>query len=152
VGVVKIPPQVRIIVGTAIAFGALGCATVQHDPLYDGVPASDEVVAAPSDSVLLVPVTIDNSRSGNAEVINPPMFYVIGNGKHQLMRLGGPATKTRLVDSRWLESPDGRLTIVAHYGMGRPDLIYEPFPWHHGETISISLETKFNRVSAWAHR
>jgi len=127
---------------------AMACAAVQHDPLYDGslIPGG-EIIAQASDSVVLVPIKIENSRARDAA---DPVFYLIGNGKHSLGSVPDLSTKRLFVDSRWLDSPDGQITIVAHY-IGGSDLIYESFPYRAGEVIDISLDPTFNRVAAWAH-
>lgn len=123
-----------------------GCATARHDPLYDGEITPE---APSADSITFVPVRIQNSRSSPTEISNPPMFFLLGNGKHQLARVEGLSSRTVFVDSRWLTSADGEITIVVHYA-GGAELTYARFAWHPGQTISVSLEVTFNPISAWS--
>lgn len=125
---------------------SIGCATVHHDPLYDGDP-----VVIPdtwSDSTTLVPITIVNSRVRDAI---DPHFYFLSNGRHPLGIVHGLGEKkTLFVDTKWIRS-DGAITIVAHYPSGG-DFVYETFYWKPGLRIDVSLDDIFNPIAAWAHR
>lgn len=133
-----------ITIATVVSFLVMeGCASIPHDPRYDG---ESEIIAAPSDSVTLIPVLIENNRSRD---VSDPTFYLTSNGKHSLGRVPDLSARRVFVDSRWLTSPDGRITITAHYA-GGPDFTYETFMWRAGQTISISLDTIFNRAAAWS--
>lgn len=117
---------------------SLACATVTHDPSYDGV--SD-----PVESVLLV---IENHRTTDAIA---PHFILFGTGRYDLGPVGGMGGKlTRLIDVRWL-GPSGCSRIVAHYA-GIGDLAFDEFCWRRGEHITVTLDDIFVPAAAWSHR
>lgn len=122
-----------------------GCASVTRERDYDGAL---ELLPTPSDSALLVPITIDNTRSND---LGDPVFYLIGNGRHSLGRVPDLSKRRVFIDSRWLTGADGTFQIYVHY-VGLGDLYYERMAWRPGESISVQLTTPFNSVAMWSHR
>ena len=122
------------------------CATVPRGtPGYDGETEIVETTA--SDSVMFVPVRIENNRSRD---IIAPRFYLDGFGRHSLGIVEQMHTVTKLVDVKWLRS-DGCMRIVAHY-VGVGDWTSNEFCWRRGETITVSLQPILSTSNAWSHR
>lgn len=127
----------------ALALLALtACASVQHDPRYDGE------LTIPETQGTYVPVRIANNRS--RDVSSPPTFYFVGSGRHSLGIVSGNESRTVLIDESWIPS-DGCIVISAHY-VGRGDLEYDQFCWRKGDVIEVTLDDQFNKVAAWSHR
>jgi len=126
------------------ALALVGCATVQHDPLYDGAPIVEREAV---DTVTQVRITIENHRTHDAI---DPTLYLVGNGRHYLGQVRGIDGKLdRQIDASWF-GPDRCMTIIAHYA-GAGDLTFERFCWRPGERIDVSLDNLFNPIAAWSH-
>jgi hypothetical protein len=123
-------------------FGVLGCASVSHDPLYDGTT----VIYQATDSKE-IQVTINNNRSRD---LTDPRFYLIGMGRHDLGIVGSLSSKTQKMDRAWL-GPDGCMSVVAHY-VGTGDWVSDKVCWSPGEVIEVSLNPIFSTSTAWSHR
>jgi hypothetical protein len=138
--------DLALFAGVMVMFAILtACATVRHDPAYDG----EVLLSAPTaDSSLYVPIHIENHRTIDAL---PPTFYLTGSGRHSLGIVQGVDGKLdRLIDTSWFGA-DGCMTITAHY-VGWGDLVFDRFCWRPGERIDVALDNIFNPVAAWSHR
>lgn len=133
------------VIAIAIALIALtACATVAHDPLYDGAPE----MAAPTASATFIRIHVENHRTKDAI---SPTIYLLGSGRHSLGTVLGMGGKIdRFIDTAWLD-PSGCMTISAHYA-GSGDLVFDPFCWRPGQWVDVTLDDTFNPVAAWAHR
>ncbi|MDQ6769476.1 MAG: hypothetical protein M3Z54_05775 [Gemmatimonadota bacterium] len=130
----------------AVAAIALVTGCVQHDPLYDGEPATPLVTSG--DITTLIPLTIQNNRVDDAI---DPTFYLAGTGRHSLGVVKGMGGKRiQFVDTKWFGS-DNCFTVVAHYS-GGGDYTFDRTCWRPGYVVEISLESIYSTSSAWAHR
>jgi hypothetical protein len=124
---------------------SIACATVRHDPLYDGaldIPESN------TDSAYLIPVHVENHRTIDALA---PHIILSGSGRHDLGIVSGVGGRLdRFIDSSWLGA-DGCFQITAHY-VGTGDLVFDRVCWRRGERIEATLDNVFNPVASWAHR
>lgn len=140
--------SVVFLLGTAVAVFLLGlfmasCATIPHDPLYDG---EERIIGLP-DSTTLIRLTIQNNRTRDAL---DPHFYLSGTGRHSLGVVAGMGTKKVLfVNTKWL-GPDGCVTITAHY-VGLGDWTSAKACYHAGYVFDVSLQEIFATSTAWAH-
>lgn len=131
------------IANIAAALVMMSCATIPHDPLYDG---EERIVDLP-DSTTLIRLTIVNNR---VQDMTPPHFYLLGTGRHSLGVVSGMGTKKVLfVNTKWL-GPDGCVTIIAHY-VGLGDWVSAKACWHEGYVFDVSLQEIFATSTAWAH-
>lgn len=131
------------IASVAAAVVMMSCASIPHDPLYDG---EERIVDLP-DSTILIRLTIQNNRTRDAL---DPHFYLLGTGRHSLGIVAGMGTKKVLfVDTKWL-APDGCVTIIAHY-VGLGDWTSAKACWHNGYVFDVSLQEIFSTSTAWAH-
>lgn len=120
------------------------CATIPHDPLYDG---GEPIIEIP-DSTTLVRLTILNNRVQDAL---DPHFYLLGTGRHSLGIVPGMGGKREhFVDTRWF-APDGCMVVIAHY-VGLGDWTSQRFCWRSGEVIDVSLQAIMSTSTAWSHR
>jgi hypothetical protein len=133
-----------VCLGALLAYSVSACATVRHDPLYDG-DLGLPVISG--ESATLIRVVIDNARSTEGIA---PHFYLIGLGRHPLGAVEPFTKATAWVDTKWIPS-DGQLLVVAHYA-GVPDVVSERIQWHPGEFIDVKFNSGGQLLVAWSHR
>lgn len=141
----RVRTTLALVIAVPLAIAVAGCASVQHDPLYDG----EIIPQVPSaDTVTFIPFVLENHRTID---LNPPHILFISFGRRDLGIVQGYGTALRtMIDTRWIAA-DGCIQIVAHY-VGTGDLVFDRFCWRKGERITASLDNIFVAGSAWSRR